>query len=67
MVTPSKIALHLKLIFDAIQARGGHAAIDFKDGELALQCTKPSPDTETWGRGAVPQAFTDGWVRLAEC
>jgi hypothetical protein len=72
MITESKVALHLKLVFDSIKARGGHAAIDFKNGELVLLCTKPSPDTSEWdtsewGRGACPQSYSAEWVRLAEC
>jgi hypothetical protein len=67
MSTESKVAQHLKLVFDAIKARGGHAAIEFKNGELVLLCTKPSPDTSEWGRGACPQSYGAEWVRLAEC
>jgi|GEM_PF-4481359 len=67
MVTTSAIAQQAKIVFDAIKARGGHAAIDFKDGELALICTRPTPDTSDWGRGAVPQSYGDGWVRLVQC
>lgn len=67
MVTTSAVAQQAKIVFDAIKARGGHAAIDFKDGELSLICTKPTPDTSDWGRGAVPQSYGDGWVRLVSC
>lgn len=67
MITITRTARALKAQFEAIRARGGHAAIDFRDGEIALRCTQPTSDPETWGRGAVPQTYNDDWVRLVEC
>lgn len=67
MPTTSKQAQSLVFQFQAIRERGGHAAIDFRDGEIMLTCTKPSSDPATWGAGAVPQAYTGAWVRLVEC
>lgn len=60
-------AFAVSILFDQIKARGGHAAIDYKDGDLVLTCTKPSSDTSQWGRGAVPQLPGEDWVRLVEC
>lgn len=67
MKTASKTAQQIKHMYNVIQARKGHAAIDFKDGELVLVCTKPTPELKTWGVGAVPQSYGDDWVRLVEC
>ena len=65
--TTSAQAQSLKHLFDKIKERGGHAALDFKDGELTLQCTKPSKDPDSWGKGSVGQPFGDDWIRLAQC
>ncbi len=53
--------------FDDIKKRGGHAAIDYKNGDLMLNTSQPTSDPLTWGNGQVPQTYTDEWVRLAEC
>lgn len=68
MATTTHEAAHIATIFEQIKARQGHAAIDFgPNGALTLQCTKPDYcDSETWGRGAVPQPWAD-WARLVEC
>ncbi len=42
-------------------------ALEIKDGELLLNCTKPTNDQAKWGQGAVPQTYTDGWTRLVKC
>ena len=61
-------AFIIRALFDEIKARGGHAAIDYKDGELVLTCSKPDfRDKSTWGRGTVPQTPNNEWVRLNEC
>lgn len=65
--TSSKQAHIIKATFDQIKSRGGHAAIDYKDGEIMLACTKPGPEQDTWGRGSLPQTYSDSWVRLVEC
>ena len=45
--------------FNEIQERGGNAALDFKNDEMVLICTKPTSDPKTWGRGAVAQTYVD--------
>lgn len=52
--------------YAAIQAAGGNAAIDYKDGELALRCTMPGKDRSDWGHGAIPAPMGDAWVRIAQ-
>lgn len=52
--------------YAAIQAAGGNAAIDYKDGELALRCTMPGKDRRDWGHGAIPAPMGDAWVRIAQ-
>lgn len=66
-ITSAQKASEIAEQFRAIQARGGHAAIDFCNGELALVCTQPQPNLASWGRGAVPHPYADNWVRLCEC
>ena len=42
--------------------------IDFCNGELVLQCTRPDwQQPETWGLGAAPQTMDARWVRLTVC
>jgi hypothetical protein len=53
-------------LYREIAERGGHAAIDFREGEIVLQCTRPGDDTALWGRGAVPRTDSDEWVRICE-
>lgn len=67
IITPQAAAREIAAQFRAIQERGGHAAIDFRNGELVLRCTQPQPNPKTWGRGAVPQPYTQEWVRICEC
>jgi len=52
--------------YAAIQAAGGNAAIDYKDGELALRCTMPGRDRSAWGHGAIPAPMGDDWLRIAQ-
>lgn len=69
-ITTSVFAFEIAETFEAIRKQGGHAAIDYKDGQITLVCTKPNnaqrENKKAWGRGALPQAFP-GWVRLAKC
>lgn len=65
--TSTDKARHILMQFEAIRTQRGHAAIDFRNGELVLMCTKPTDNPKTWGRGAVPMTMTGDWVRLVEC
>lgn len=67
-ITSNEKAWEIAIRFEEIKARGGHAAIDFHNGELVLQCTRPDwKRPETWGRGAAPQTMDARWVRLTVC
>ena len=67
-ITSKEKAFEIARHFEEIKARGGHAAIDFYNGELVLQCTRPNwQRPETWGRGAAPQTMDARWVRLTVC
>lgn len=67
-ITSNEKAREIARQFEEIKARGGHAAIDFCNGELVLQCTRPDwQRPETWGRGAAPQTMDARWVRLTVC
>lgn len=67
MITTTSEAYNILSFFEKMKAEGRHAAIDFKDGELMLSCTRPSQDPAIWGLGAVPQTQSDDWVRLRQC
>jgi hypothetical protein len=68
MITSNEYAKKIFDDYETIRKRGGHAAIDYRHGELVLQCTKPLNDElKTWGRGAVPMEYTPEWVRLVQC
>lgn len=69
-MTNTQRAFAAKHDFDAIQARGGHAALVFypAKGELALICSRAKfHDKMTWGFGAVPANPSDNCVRVCEC
>ena len=58
----------VRSLFDAIKKRGGRAAIDYYDGTLVLRTTQPdTSNPDTWGKGAVPEPYSDSHVRIAEC
>lgn len=67
-MTSSQEAATLVATFEAIRARGGHAALDFCDGQMVLQCAFPDwGRPETWGQGEVPPTRGASWVRLMVC
>jgi hypothetical protein len=65
--TPNYLALKIATTFQEIKSKGGHAAIDYKDGEIVLHCATPTDNMENWGFGEVPAKWSDDWVRLVEC
>lgn len=54
MITSAKMAREIAKNFDDIKERGGHAAIDYCNGEIALRCTMPTSDPKTWGGAQCP-------------
>lgn len=50
-----------------LQKEGRKAAIDqcIETGELHLMCTQPNGYIQNWGKGDVPQPYTENYVRIA--
>lgn len=64
-VTANIEAIEIMRRFRRIRDRGGHAAIEFNAGELALICA--DPDERGTVSATYKQSRGPGWVRLMEC
>lgn len=67
VIASTEYASHIAEQFKLIQRRGGRAAIDYHNGELALMCTRPTDKSEDLGAWCCPQPYTVDWVRLISC
>ena len=49
VIASTEYASHIAEQFKLIQRRGGRAAIDYHNGELALMCTRPTDKSKDLG------------------